>query len=170
MPNILTIMIKTLIWPGELDMQTAYIVRLIRPEDVDRTFLVAEPAAGSLSLEDWRRFCSSLDDRFQVGHRGMLLAIAPSGVVRGVAIGGIHDHRTLGRIFDIPFFNAVSASDERGVLLSLVDHVRPLAAAAGCSSIRLWTMSDENWNRMGQAEQIARHDTGVHIMLQAADF
>lgn len=146
-------------------METSYSVELLDDKDIEKSFLVVEPAARSLNLDNWRSFCGDVDGPVRSGDANVWVVTSRSRVVRGVAVGRVRDHPVLGRILDVPFFTMASAADERGIARALTDYLRPLAKEARCSSIRFWAMSEQNWERMDRTEDIDRYDSGIQFIV-----
>ena len=94
----------------------------------------------------WRRDAADVLDRIalEAPRRDIVVACNGLGYVQGLDIAqlaDLPDRRTL----DVPIFIIVSAGDERGVHDELVDHLGARAAGYGCSALRIWAQTADNW-------------------------
>jgi hypothetical protein len=143
--------------------EPAYCIDTLRPHQVERAYLLMHAVARDLTLADWQHAVGSLFRREEI-----VTATNPIGVVQGLCIYRIREHVTAGRLLDIPFLVATSAGDQEGVAAVLFRYLKERARTDGCGSIRVWSLTADNWRRMQDAAFIERWDHGVMMMVATA--
>jgi hypothetical protein len=148
-------------------MQNAYKVELITAPDIDRAYSLVSRAVPSLTLCAWRKFCSACwqPDKHHAGQENVVIATNPLGYVQGVYVSGLRRDRMHGRILDASIFAVASAADEAGVATALFAHLRALAKAESCKTIRVWALGHPDWSRYLADESVDHSGHGLLIVL-----
>ena len=151
----------------EVCVLKSYSVVQLQPFDVDRVYPLIEPVASTLDLAAWRRFCATLAVNADVVEEGehVWIAVNPIGVIQGLALCRLGDDFAHRRMLDVPIFVVASAADDAGVSKALVDKLRNIATDSGCTSIRFWTLTPDNWRRRLQPCDYSHWDHGVRLVL-----
>jgi hypothetical protein len=149
-------------------MSTSYVIESIGPKTIDRAYTLVRAIAAPITLLEWREFCQSVvppritndppGDREEI-----VLALNIHRYVKGLSIYVIRDHRTYGRLLDVPFFVVASAADPEGVAAELLWFIHAKCNHSGCSGMRFWSMGPETWRRRLNAEAIQRTDHGLFV-------
>jgi hypothetical protein len=149
-------------------MSPSYVVEPIGSKTIDRAYPLAQAAIPALLKFEWRQFCRSLD--FAKGRPAavgdkeeVVVACNAQGYVKGLCIYAVRDHTTYGRLIDVPYFIASSASDGEGVAAELLDFLKARCDQSLCSGIRFWTMDRETWTNRLRRDYIARSDHGLFL-------
>jgi hypothetical protein len=149
-------------------MSGSYVIEQIGPKTIDRAYALARTIAENLRLDEWRQFCRSLESssaKREIGDEREEIVVARNaeGYVKGFSIFAIRDHRTYGRLLDVPVFVVASAADREGVAAELLNFLRAKCDKSVCSGIRFWTMNPPTWSRRLRPEHIARSDHGLFV-------
>lgn len=146
-----------------------YKVSRMSVGQIDASHCLVSLIAPELDLEGWRTVCRNLLDRkdYQSNQDDIAVATNPLGYVQGLCVSGVRNHIANGRILDVPIFVAASAADADGVTIDLLHYLKRLAKAKACDRIRIWTLGGDNWRRHFDAQEIARSDHGVIIVLDS---
>ena len=149
-------------------MSQSYVVEPIGSETIDRAYPLAQVAVPALLKVEWWQFCRSLDmAKGRLATVGdieeVVVARNAKGYVKGLCIYAVRDHTTYGRLIDVPFFIASSASDGEGVTVELLDFLRAKCDQFVCSGIRVWTTDRETWTNRLRPGYIARSDHGLFL-------
>ena len=152
-------------------MLTSYVLESIRPKTIDRAYTLLKMIGTPITLLEWREFCQSVSPpRIRNDPPGdreeIVVALNIHGYVKGLSIYAIRDHRTYGRLLDVPFFISASAADAEGVAVELLGFIHAKCNHSNCSGIRFWSMGPETWRRRFNAEDIQRTDHGLFIPAQ----
>jgi hypothetical protein len=149
-------------------MSISYVIDSIGPKTVDRAYTLVRAIGVPIALLEWREFCRSAalprirnepsDDREEI-----VVALNSQGYVKGLSIYVTRDHRTYGRLLDVPFFIVACTADPEGVAAELLTFVRAKCSHSGCSGVRFWSVGPETWRRRFNAEDIERTDHGLFI-------
>ena len=136
-------------------MRTSYFVQPISSQTMEMAFPLANAAIPILSKYEWMQLChcSSVPEGGCAARREreeIVTARNTQGYVKGICVYAIRDHRTYGRIVDVPLFIALSAVDGEGVVEELIDFLMGKCDVSICCGIRFWNMNHEIW-RIGIA-------------------
>lgn len=143
-PNLRHVMAEgSAAWPN-MAMGT-YEIGRIEPEQIDRAYALVRVAQPAVQLGAWRRYVADLDETSDWAlHREVLVACNALGYIQGLCISSIVQLAN-DRVLDVPIFIVVSAADERGVRAELLNNLESRAAGLGCSQLRIWTQTADNW-------------------------
>ena len=145
-------------------VSNSYTVRQIEPFDVDRAFPLVEPVAAQLSLADWRRFCARLALGGDRTSDLVWVACNTLGVIQGLALCRVYDGSDC-RSLEVPLFVVTSASDDSGVSKELIGRLKDVATKAGCTIIRFWTLTPDNWSRWLDRKNLSNQIHGTILIL-----
>jgi hypothetical protein len=148
-------------------MQPTYKIGRITAAQIDRAYLLVNPVAPRLDLDEWRALCRDvlIRKRQAIDQDDIVVAVNPVGYVQGLCTHVVRKHPFHGRILDVSIFVVTSAADEAGIAADLLDYLKGLARQEACSAIRIWTLGQDNWSRHLSDREISRPDHGVLMIL-----
>ena len=91
----------------------------------------------------------------------IFVATNPAGYIQGLCIVAACQHTFDRRTLDIPIFVVASASDEAGVAISLLEHLKGVARIEACRQVRIWASGGDSWSRALKDTEYKRWDGGV---------
>jgi hypothetical protein len=141
-------------------MSASYVIEPIGRKTADRAYPLASVMRPALTPEQWRQFCHSAE---LSRDEEIIVASNADGYIKGLCVYAIRDHRTYGRLLDVPFLVVASAADGEGVATALVDFLRARCDRCVCSGIRFWPFDDATWGRRLDPDYIARIDHGLFM-------
>jgi hypothetical protein len=152
-------------------MSTSYVIESIGPNTIDRAYTLVRAIGAPINLHEWREICQSaasprVRDEPPGDREEIVVALNIHGYVKGLSIYEIRDHRTYGRLLDVPFFVVASAADPEGVAAELLTFIHAKCNHSRCSGMRFWSMGPETWKRRFNAEDIQRTDHGLLMPAQ----
>jgi len=129
-------------------MDSIYKIMPVTMATADLAYLVIAAAVTDLTLLEWRTFCHrfSYEADQAEDRETVVLAISPAGYARGLCIYVIRNHAS-GRILDIPFLIALSATDAQGLEAALLDYMRQVSECEHCDGIRIWRPAPQLWQQ-----------------------
>lgn len=133
-------------------MPQTYAVAEIRPDQVDKCYALVNPVAPALQLEEWRTFCERARERGRASGGYVIVATNPVGYIKGLCIAAVRDHPVHGHILDVPIFAATSAADDSVVAADMLSYLKDIGRRAACERLRLWTLDNDNWDRLCREE------------------
>lgn len=145
-PNLRHVMARrSATWPNAA--MGTYEIGRIEPEQIDRAYALVRVAQPAVQLGAWRRYVADLDGASDWAlQREVLVACNALGYIQGLCVSSIVQLAN-DRVLDVPIFIVVSAADERGVRTELLNNLESRAAGLGCSQLRIWTQTADNWRR-----------------------
>jgi len=141
---------------------TNYRLEALKPNQVDRAYLLMQAVVPDLTLEAWRQAFSNIFRREQI-----VVATNAAGTIQGLCIYRARKHEAAGQFLDVPFLIATSAGDAEGVAAILLKHMQTKAREHRCRSIRVWTLGPRNWKHMQDPAFLQRWDHGLMVTVDA---
>lgn len=148
-------------------MANAYITGRLSPTQIDIAYLLVAATGNGLEPGTWKSFCERIIEwRGATGlHDDVIVTADCQGHIKGLCVTQINQSLLFGRLLDVPLFICVSAADEEGVTLELVDAVKQHARLANCTDVRIWTQGGSAWARAIDNPGRATHYAGVHLRM-----
>jgi hypothetical protein len=149
-------------------MTPSYLIEPIGRETIERAFTLANAVIPTLSKYEWMQscHCSSVAEGGCAARRereGIVIVRNAKGYVKGLCMYAIRDHRTYGRVVDVPLFIVFSAADGEGVVDELINFLMGKCDGSVCSGIRFWEMNRETWEDRHSPSYIERSDYGLFL-------
>ena len=150
-------------------MPYAYSTRPITEDQIDLAYLLVEAAGRDVEPSAWASYCKRVIEwRGATGlYDDVIVVTGSEGHVKGLFVAEFIQSLLFGRVLDVPMFITVSAGDEDGVILDLLEAVKVRAHEANCRDIRIWTQGGEGWTRVTDGSPSAHRYKGVQIKVQA---
>ena len=155
-------------WKARHQMTPSYLIEPIGRETIEKAFTLANAVIPTLSKYEWMQSCrcSSVAQGGCAARRereDIVIARNAKGYVKGLCMYAIRDHRTYGRLIDVPFFIVLSAAEGEGVVEELINFLMGKCDGFVCSGIRFWEMNRETWEDRHSPSYIERSDHGLFL-------
>jgi hypothetical protein len=155
-------------WKAGNQMTPSYLIEPIGGETIERAFTLVNAVIPTLSKYEWTQacHCSSVAKGGCAARRereDIVIARNAKGYVKGLCMYAIRDHRTYGRLVDVPLFIVFSAADGEGAVEELINFLMGKCDESVCSGIRFWEMNRETWEDRHSPSYIGRCDHGLFL-------
>ncbi len=150
-------------------MPHVYSTRPITEDQIDLAYLLVEAVGRDVDANAWASYCRRVIEwRGATGLYDDVIVVTDShGHIKGLFVAEFIQSLLFGRVLDVPMFITVSAGDEDGIILDLLEAVKARAHEANCRDIRIWTQGGEGWARVTDNSPTACRYKGVQIKVQS---